>query len=87
LIEAIEDFVFERKKTVTINDNEMYHNAADRISEFKYRKMFGLSKADMLNEPLEDYLINKIIQKKVDQKEEFETKKTESQIKNVRRRG
>ena len=55
----------------------MYIQAGERISEFKYRKLFGLSKQQMLPEPLDDYFTNSFIQESISARESQEAKKVE----------
>ncbi len=55
----------------------MYIQAGEKLSEFHYRKLFGLSKQDMLNEPLEDYFTNSFIQESISAREAQEAKKVE----------
>ena len=62
----------------------MYIQAGEKISEFHYRKLFGLSKQQMLDEPLDDYFTNLFIQETLSSKEEQESKKTERQA-NIRK--
>ena len=46
--------------------------AIEKIEELNYRQIFGLSKAEMEDEPIDDFIINKEIlrltQKKIDRK-------------------
>ena len=62
----------------------MYIQAGERISEFHYRKLFGLSKQQMLAEPLDDYFTNSFIQETISAKESQEAKKVERES-NVRK--
>lgn len=62
----------------------MYIQAAENISEFEYRKLFGLSKQQMLDEPLEDYFTNSFIQETISAREAHEAKKVERES-NVRK--
>lgn len=48
------------------------------LNEYHYRKTFGLSKAEMLAEPISDYLLNSKISSLLAEKEESEYKKAES---------
>lgn len=65
----------------------MYLQAAETINEYDYRKTFGLSKRQMLEEPLEDYYLNQYIQRKLNQKEEVDIKKAENKAKMKGKRG
>lgn len=44
------------------------------LQEYQYRKVFGLSKAEMLNEPLKDFIINSKIMTFVSELEERKIK-------------
>ena len=59
----------------------MYIQAGENISEFQYRKIFGLSKAEMLDEPLDDYFTNSFIQETISAREVQEVKKLENEAK------
>jgi hypothetical protein len=44
--------------------------AINKVREYHYRKLFGLSKAQMAREPLEDVYINEIINNEYYKKDE-----------------
>lgn len=46
--------------------------ASLKVQEFSYRKLFHLSKKDMLDEPMEDVTINLKIQQFIHKKQETE---------------
>lgn len=53
----------------------MYVKAADRIGEYRYRKLFGLSKQQLLDEPLEDFHINLFIDNKIAEKQNLDDRR------------
>lgn len=55
--------------------------AMSRYEEFAYRKMFHLSKEDMLNEPIEDIAINLKLNHLVNRKQEMDSDMIEEKAK------
>jgi hypothetical protein len=53
-----------------------------KLQEFSYRKMFKLSKEDMMNEPMEDVTINFRINQLLNRKQESENAMMEERAKN-----
>lgn len=51
--------------------------AIEKINEYHYRKEFGLSKEEMLNEPMEDVVTNSKIMEFINIKEEKSMKKAQ----------
>lgn len=49
--------------------------AINKIREFNYRRLFGLSKIDMDNEPYEDFIINNEIDRLYDERTRREADK------------
>jgi hypothetical protein len=56
----------------------MYQYAAERLSEYQYRQLFGLSKQEMLDEPLKDFFCNSLIKRLISDKEIQDSKKLEN---------
>lgn len=56
--------------------------ASMKYQEFSYRKMFGLSKREMMEEPMEDVVINFKLNQLVNRKQESENAMMEERAKN-----
>lgn len=52
-----------------------------RVQEYAYRKEFGLSKAEMAEEPIEDIVINQEIIRLINKKQQREQSILEAQAK------
>lgn len=75
LAEALEDIIFGYKTNFEGDTDQIYIEAANKITEFNYRQLFGLSKEEMLAEPIEDYETNLLIHSLKIKNEEYQAKK------------
>lgn len=61
-------------------DEDVAHWALQALQEYQYRKIFGLSKKEMLQEPVKDFITNSRIHSLIKKAEERESKRAKSNV-------
>lgn len=81
----MQDIIFFGDKGLPAKPKRALIWAAEKVNEYQYRQLFHLSKAEMMQEPLEDVIINSKITELIAYKEKREARKQEMKSKHGRR--